>query len=332
MATPPPSAATATPSVEALGPWIARALEIGGGVLPALRALVAGMPAGKRRAAWIEVCDTIDAGDTARVATGIFRDPELWMPLLTAAPPGATTGDGRSEVAFVDAAIDATGRDDSAAAWWRPAVYPLVVMAIAIAVGSLLAALVVPTFKQIFSDFGIRLPAITIAVIALSDFVHNYWWMAVVVAAAASLAWLSRRRWWPSWLVLPGTRLGWSARFARFAADLLEARVPEADAITVASAASSGWPGGAVADPGSAPGQRWMTAGVRHAIGIALEPDKRATLLRQLAICHDQRLGVGRSWMAWCLGPLAIFVTGFFVFLLVLGLFMPLIKLVTDLS
>jgi len=333
MATPPSSTATAASAIGTpLGPWLRRALEIGGGVLPALRALASGIPVERRRAAWLEVCDTIAAGDTGRAAAGLLREPELWMPLVAAAPPEATTGDGRCEVAFLDRAIDVTGRDDSAAVWWRPALYPLAVLAIAIAVGCLLAALVVPTFKQIFNDFGMQLPAITIAVIVLSDAVHNYWWIPIVVATTVALGWLTSGRWWLSYLVLPGRRLGLSARFARFAADLLEAGVPESDAIAVAAAASGRQASRTAGKVASAIDQKWLTAAVRHAVEIPLGRDKRASLLRQLAACHEERLGVGRSWLAWCLGPLAIFVTGFFVFLLVLGLFMPLIKLVTDLS
>jgi type II secretory pathway component PulF len=55
-------------------------------------------------------------------------------------------------------------------------------------------------------------------------------------------------------------------------------------------------------------------------------------LLDRIATCHDLRLSASRSWFSWCLGPVAVFITGFVVFLMVLALFMPLVKLIVDLS
>ena len=147
---------SAAPLDTVLGPWLDRALEIGGGLQPALRALAASMPSGKRQEEWIEVCDIVAAKDKRLAAAGLAGHPENWIPLIAAAPPGATSGDGRSEVEFLSRAIDITTRDEPGRGWWRPAVYPLLVMATAIAISCLLAVMVVPTFKQIFNDFGMR--------------------------------------------------------------------------------------------------------------------------------------------------------------------------------
>ena len=152
---------SAAPLDTVLGPWLDRALEIGGGLQPALRALAASMPSGKRQEEWIEVCDIVAAKDERLAAAGLAGHPENWIPLIAAAPPGATSGDGRSEVEFLSRAIDITTRDEPGRGWWRPAVYPLLVMATAIAISCLLAVMVVPTFKQIFNDFGMRSPSVS---------------------------------------------------------------------------------------------------------------------------------------------------------------------------
>ncbi|RLS34746.1 MAG: hypothetical protein DWH79_03470 [Planctomycetota bacterium] len=323
---------SAAPLDTVLGPWLDRALEIGGGLQPALRALAASMPSGKRQEEWIEVCDIVAAKDERLAAAGLAGHPENWIPLIAAAPPGATSGDGRSEVEFLSRAIDITTRDEPGRGWWRPAVYPLLVMATAIAISCLLAVMVVPTFKQIFNDFGMRLPAITVGVIWLSDAIQSFGWIAVAAVAAVAVAWRPICSFCPSWLSLPGQRLAWSERFARFSADLLDAGLPEDDAFALAARASRPGQGVPVGSADRTASPRWLTTTVGYALDAPLGRKPRARLLRQLARGHDQRLSVSRSWLAWGLGPLAIFVTGFFIMLLVLALFMPLITLVTGLN
>ena len=55
--------------------------------------------------------------------------------------------------------------------------YPISVIVIAIVVTSILLVKVVPTFQEIFEGFGAELPAFTLFVIAISDFMVAYWWM-----------------------------------------------------------------------------------------------------------------------------------------------------------
>lgn len=320
------SRSTAASASGPLGPWIDRLLEVGGGVVPALRALGRELPR-RRLAAWGELCDTLAAGDAARAARALDRDPDTWIPLLAAAAPGTTTGDGIAEGVFLGRAVVVAVRDDDDARWWLPAVYPLVVLALALAVVCFLAATVVPQFEKIFEDFGTRLPALTTAVVAFASFLRTGWWallagilLAVVLRSTAS-------RWWPARLHLPGWWFVRSGRFARHAASLLAAGVPQETAVAVASRAVD--PGGA-AVCGDLP--RWLSRTVRHALSADIAPRTRVRLLERIAVVHDARLAAVRSWASWCLGPAAVFVTGMCVFILVLALFMPLIKLVSDLN
>ena len=57
--------------------------------------------------------------------------------------------------------------------------YPIAVLAIAFVVTAILLIFVVPQFQEIFSSFGAELPAMTLFVIALSEFMQNYWWMFI---------------------------------------------------------------------------------------------------------------------------------------------------------
>ena len=323
----PPKTTAASAATAALGPWIGRALEVGGGIIPALRALGAELPP-RRRAAWDELCETLAAGDASRASRALEHDPDIWIPLLTAAAPGATTGDGASEAAFLARAVDVVVTEDTKSRWWLPLVYPFFVTLLAVAVTSFLALLVVPEFEKILSDFGMRLPLITEALIGFSHFLREGWGVLLAAAAVATALWLTAGRWWPSWLRLPGSRFAQSGRFARFAADLLAAGVPQPVALAVASRAVD--PQDAMAAADQQP--RWLSATVRHALDGNMPAAARVRLLDRIATCHALRLAASRSWISWCLGPVAVFITGLLVFLMVLALFMPLIKLVTDLS
>ncbi len=323
----PPDTTAVSAATAALGPWLGRALEVGGGIIPALRALGAELSP-RRRAAWDELCETLVAGDTSRASRALEHDPDTWIPLLTAAAPGATTGDGASEAAFLARAVDVVVTEETKSRWWLPLVYPFFVTLLAVAVTSFLALLVVPEFEKILSDFGMRLPLITEALIGFSHFLREGWGALLAAAAVATALWLTAGRWWPSWLRLPGGRFAQSGRFARFAADLLTAEVPQPVALAVAARAVDSQ------DRMTAAGQppRWLSATVRHALDGNMPAATRIRLLDRIATCHDLRLAASRSWLSWCLGPVAVFVTGLLVFLMVLALFMPLIKLLTDLS
>jgi len=57
--------------------------------------------------------------------------------------------------------------------------YPIAVMVIAVVVTAILLIFVVPTFKEVFGNFGADLPAFTQMVIALSEWMQSYWWMVL---------------------------------------------------------------------------------------------------------------------------------------------------------
>jgi len=55
--------------------------------------------------------------------------------------------------------------------------YPIAVLAIAGIVTSILLIFVVPQFQDVFAGFGAELPAFTLFVIGISDFMQAYWWI-----------------------------------------------------------------------------------------------------------------------------------------------------------
>ena len=55
--------------------------------------------------------------------------------------------------------------------------YPIAIMAVAVIVTFVIMIFVIPAFKDIFSSFGAELPAPTLIVIAMSNFIVKWWWL-----------------------------------------------------------------------------------------------------------------------------------------------------------
>ena len=65
--------------------------------------------------------------------------------------------------------------------------YPISVVVVAVVVTSILLIFVVPTFKEVFGNFGADLPAFTLMVIGMSEWMQAYWWVCLGVIAAISV-------------------------------------------------------------------------------------------------------------------------------------------------
>lgn len=63
--------------------------------------------------------------------------------------------------------------------------YPIAVLVVAFIVTAILLIFVVPQFEQVFSSFGAELPAMTVFVIAMSEFMQSYWWIFVGIIGVA---------------------------------------------------------------------------------------------------------------------------------------------------
>jgi type IV pilus assembly protein PilC len=61
-------------------------------------------------------------------------------------------------------------------------IYPVAVIVVAVVVLMVIMIFVIPAFKDVFSSFGADLPAPTLAVMAMSDFVVKWWWAILFFA------------------------------------------------------------------------------------------------------------------------------------------------------
>ena len=73
--------------------------------------------------------------------------------------------------------------------------YPISVIVVAIIVTWIIMVFVIPSFKSVFKNFGADLPAPTLIVMAISDWVVSWWWLValIIVATIVGIASLYRR-------------------------------------------------------------------------------------------------------------------------------------------
>ena len=66
----------------------------------------------------------------------------------------------------------------------KAAIYPIVVCIVAVVVVVVMLTTVIPNFTSMFEDMGTELPGITQAVVNMSDFLKEKWYIVIIVAAA----------------------------------------------------------------------------------------------------------------------------------------------------
>lgn len=128
--------------------------------------------------------------------------------------------------------------------------YPAIVIFVAGVVVAIIMLFVVPAFKNAYASFGSQLPGPTLVVVAISEFLQKFWYVAIGVAVASYIGmkqlWKQSaglRRWWEIYqLKLPvfGNMIRDSivARFCRTLSTLFAAGVPLVEALPTIGKAS----------------------------------------------------------------------------------------------
>ncbi|MDH5537831.1 MAG: type II secretion system inner membrane protein GspF [Rhizobacter sp.] len=230
--------------------------------------------------------------------------------------------------------------------------YPAIVSLIAIVIVVFLVTYVVPQVASVFTSSKRALPALTVAMLAISGFLRNYGWLLLLALAAGfgSLAMMLRNeafreRFDAGWLTLPLIgRLSRGYNAARFAgtlamlagagvpilkalqaaAETLSNRAMRVDAMDALVQVREGAPlASALAGKKRFPGLLAMFSRLGEQTGKLPQMLERAA--RQLATEVQRRA----MQMATILEPLLIVVMGAVVMLIVLAVLMPIIQLNT---
>ncbi|MGP4987976.1 type II secretion system F family protein [Pseudoalteromonas nigrifaciens] len=229
--------------------------------------------------------------------------------------------------------------------------YPIAVLVIALIVTSILLIFVVPQFQDIFAGFGAELPAFTLFVIGISEFMQAYWW--VILIALVAFVWAFKEAKLKSLklrdatdravLKLPiiGMILNKAAvaRYARTLSTTFAAGVPLVDALDSAAGAS----GNAVyryaildikAEVSSGNQMNWAMRNskifpdmVIQMVAIGEESGSLDSMLGKVATIYEQEVDDAVDGLSSLLEPMIMAVLGVLVGGLIIAMYLPIFQL-----
>ncbi|WP_286257113.1 type II secretion system F family protein [Pseudoalteromonas apostichopi] len=229
--------------------------------------------------------------------------------------------------------------------------YPIAILVVALIVTSILLIFVVPQFQDIFNGFGAELPAFTLMVIGISEFMQEYWWIILIIIVAFGYAYKEalfrsqklRDANDRAILKLPviGMILNKAAvaRYARTLSTTFAAGVPLVDALDSAAGAS----GNAVyryaileikAEVSSGNLMNWAMRNTKifpdmvvQMVAIGEESGSLDGMLAKVATIYEQEVDDAVDGLASLLEPLIMVVLGVLVGGLIVAMYLPIFQL-----
>jgi type IV pilus assembly protein PilC len=234
-------------------------------------------------------------------------------------------------------------------------VYPAVVIAVAIGILTFIMVAIIPKFKKIFDEFGMTLPWATQKLIAISNWMSEYWWtIPLFPMGLYLLAKLLRLTRWGNyaldrallWIPIIGELVEKTivARTMRTLGTLVSSGVPILEALTIVKETSNNAvfermfqrvfesvrEGDTIADPMRE--SRLVDDMVVNMIEVGEETGDLDTMLYKIADFYDEWVDNLVKSLLSLLEPLMIVFLGFTIGAIVISLFLPLIKLLEGLS
>jgi type IV pilus assembly protein PilC len=234
-------------------------------------------------------------------------------------------------------------------------IYPAAVITVAVGIVSFIMMFIIPKFKKIFADFGTELPAMTEMLIGFSDWMLQYWYMLFIGPLAFYLFikivkknktgafvvdWLSLR------IPLIGKilHLGVIARVTRTLGTLIASGVPILEGLLISRDTSGNHvferafdniytairEGETIAVPLRE--ARIVDDMVVNMVDVGEETGALDDMLYKVADVYDEEVEVKVESLISLLEPIMVVVLGLIVGFIVIALFLPLIKLLNDLS
>ncbi|MFQ5654052.1 MAG: type II secretion system inner membrane protein GspF [Planctomycetota bacterium] len=232
-------------------------------------------------------------------------------------------------------------------------IYPIVVSVVAIGILAIIMTKVIPQFQKMFKELGQGLPAPTRVLLAISDTVQTYWWLApvVVVLMIVVIKFLARtdkggRAFDRFKLTMPVfgsiVRKSTISRFCRTLGTLISSGVPILDALNIVrEAVGNKVIAGAIADvhgsirEGETIAEPLVQSGVFdpllvNMIDIGEETGELDKMLSKIADNYDLEVDVLVDSLTSILEPFLIVGMGIAVAFIVISLFLPLISIIQN--
>jgi type IV pilus assembly protein PilC len=244
-------------------------------------------------------------------------------------------------------------------------VYPIVVVIIALVILTAIMLFIIPKFEEIFADFGVALPALTIWLMETSRWVAGNtpgapvpgFGAVVVVACVVALpfVWKIMRMTKPGkavtdilmlWTPIFGQLIRKTviARFTRTLGTLIGAGVPILEAVTITKETSGNFvferalqkvhdsirEGESFAQPLRE--SKTCDAIVVNMIDVGEETGEMDAMLLKIADNYDEEVDVAVASLVSLLEPLMVVVLGGMVGTIVIAMFLPLVEMINSLN
>lgn len=234
-------------------------------------------------------------------------------------------------------------------------IYPIVIALVAVAVIVVMLVFVIPRYMDMFEELGTELPAITLAVVAMSNFIKNFWYIIIpviigIVVAVKSYAATSsgKHLFGKIQLKIPAIRnlvvKSACSQMARTLSTLLAAGVPLVEAVDiVAETMSNIWFKEALKEAteqliiGVPLSQPLQTSGlfppmVYHMIHIGEEAGSTEEMLNKLADYYEEEVEMAVQSLMAAMEPMIIVVLACIVGVLIAAVMAPMVEMYSALD
>lgn len=138
-----------------------------------------------------KVQSNVEKGET--LADAMKTESNTFPPLLISMV-GAGEASGSLEVSIERMAVQFEKDSKLKGMVKKAMMYPMVLCFVAVGVVIVMMAVVIPNFMKMFQDMDTKMPAFTMAIIAISDFITHKWYLIIIVIVAVVIAYKSYAR------------------------------------------------------------------------------------------------------------------------------------------
>ncbi|MCM1261659.1 MAG: type II secretion system F family protein [Butyrivibrio sp.] len=154
-------------------------------IIDALNMLAESTENKKMQAALYAVRADVEKGET--FGDSLAKHPKVFTELMVQMAR-AGEASGSLEISMERMAVQFERSAKTKALIKKAMIYPIVVAVVAVAVVVVMLVVVIPSYMEMFEQLDTELPGITLAVVAMSEFIQSYWYILVPVIIAIVFA------------------------------------------------------------------------------------------------------------------------------------------------
>ena len=153
-------------------------------ILRSLKILENNQKPGKLKNALMDVCDEIEGGAT--LSEALSKCPKVFSRLYVNMIKAGEAGGALETI--LQRLADFLERAESLKRKVKGAlIYPVIVVMVATGILTFIMIFIVPTFEKMFDEFGLKLPVPTQLLIAMSNYIADYWFLLIIMPVCLGL-------------------------------------------------------------------------------------------------------------------------------------------------